>query len=398
MKRLILKKGREKALLRRHPWIFSGAVHAVEGDPDLGDTIAVINHQGQFLAWAAYSPKSQIRARVWAWHEGEMIDTTFFRNRIRQAIALRENFIDPNETSAYRLIHAESDRLPGLVVDRYQDTLVIQILSAGMEHWQAEIITLLAECLKPECILERSDVAVRELEGLPERIRVCYGALPTQPMVVIESGLKFMVDLVTGQKTGFYLDQRENRQFCRDIAARKSILNCFAFTGGFTIYGLAGGAESVLSIDSSPEAIEMAKKNVALNRQEEDRCDWLVGDVFEELRKLRDQGRQFDLVILDPPKFAPTASQARSAARGYKDINLYGFKLLKPGGILMTFSCSGGIEPAFFQKLVADAALDAEVDAQILYKLHQAPDHPTHLAFPEGSYLKGLVCQVGMGD
>jgi 23S rRNA (cytosine1962-C5)-methyltransferase len=397
MKRMNLKKGREKAVLRRHPWIFSGAVRDVEGEPESGETVDIIDHHGGFLARGAYSPDSQIRARIWTWEESEAIDEEFFRQRIQGAIALRKRWVESPDTSAYRLIHAESDNLPGLVVDKYNQTLIIQILSAGMERWRDQIIEILAESLdqEPECIFERSDVAVRALEGLRERIGVCHGALPDQPMVISENGLKFKANLITGQKTGFYLDQRDNRQFCREISGGKSVLNCFAFTGGFTVTSLAGGAESVLSIDSSTEAIEMAKENVALNQQPQERCRWIIGDVFEELRTLRDKAESFDMVILDPPKFAPTASQAKQAARGYKDINLYAFKLLNPGGILMTFSCSGGIDEAFFQKIVADAALDAGVDARILFRLSQAPDHPTHLAFPEGRYLKGLVIQVG---
>lgn len=394
MNKLILKKGREKAILRKHPWIFSGAIQSLEGQPDLGETVAVHDYGGQFLAWAAYSPQSQIRARIWSWDQADSINQDYFRTKILSAIELRKAWIDPAQTTAYRLIHAESDRLPGLVVDRYNNSLVIQILSAGIERWWEEIVEVLAELLDPDCIYERSDVAVRELEGFPERTGLLYGALPEQPLTVKENNLQFEVNLVTGQKTGFYLDQRDNRQFCREIAGGKSVLNCFAFTGGFTVVALAGGAESVLSIDSSEEAIDLAKENIAVNGLPAEKCDWIVGDVFEELRLLRDQGKQFDLVILDPPKFAPTASQAQQAARGYKDINLYGFKLLKPGGILMTFSCSGGIDASFFQKIVADAALDANVDAKILYHLSQAPDHPTHLAFPEGTYLKGLVCQI----
>lgn len=395
MNKLILKKGREKAILRHHPWIFSGAIKAIEGHPDLGETIAVYDAHGQFLAWAAYSPNSQIRARIWTWDETQAIDQDFFRDRITAALKLRESLINPEKTNAYRLIHAESDLLPGLIVDRYDKALVVQILSAGIERWREDIVDILVDLIHPECIYERSDVAVRELEGLKERTGILFGELSQQPMKIKENDLNFWVDLATGQKTGFYLDQRDSRQFCRGIAQEKTVLNCFAFTGGFSIYALAGGAQSVLSIDSSEEALALARENIALNNLPQEKCDWIVGDVFEELRLLRDQGRQFDLVILDPPKFAPTASQAQKAARGYKDINLYGFKLLKPGGILLTFSCSGGIDAAFFQKIVADAALDAEVDAKILYRLGQSPDHPTHLAFPEGTYLKGLVVRVG---
>ena len=394
MKRLTLKKGREKALLRRHPWVFSGAVQSVEGDPDTGETIAIHDAHGQFLAWGAYSPASQIRARVWHWEQGEPVDVDFFRHRLQAAISLRRDWIDPAVTTAYRLVHAESDGLPGLVVDRYNDVLVVQILAAGTERWRAQIVSALDELLSPACIYERSDVAVRELEGLSPRTGLLFGGLPDQPLVITENGLRFEVDLAGGQKTGFYLDQRDNRQFCRQIAGGRSVLNGFAFTGGFTAYALAGGAASVLSIDSSEDALQLAKVNVRHNGLAADRCDWIVGDMFEALRTLRDRGQQFDLVILDPPKFAPTAAQAKQAARGYKDINLLGFKLLNPGGILMTFSCSGGVDMNFFQKIVADAALDAGVNAQLLYRLGQALDHPTHLAFPEGTYLKGLLCQV----
>jgi 23S rRNA (cytosine1962-C5)-methyltransferase len=394
MKKLILKKGREKAILRRHPWIFSGAVQSTEGRPESGETVAVHDARGQFLAWAAYSPDSQIRARIWSWDEDEKIDSGFFKDRIRQAMALREAWVNQNDSTAWRLIHAESDGLPGLVVDRYNDVLVMQILSAGVERWRDTITACLEDLAGPEAIYERSDVAVRELEGLPERTGPLMGRLPEQPMTITENHLQFKVDLAAGQKTGFYLDQRVNRTICGGIARDKTILNAFAYTGGFSVYGLAGGAQSVLSIDSSEEALQIARENISLNDLPQDRNEWITGDVFEELRLLRDQGRQFDLVILDPPKFAPTASQAHQAARGYKDINLYGFKLLRPGGILMTFSCSGGIDMSFFQKIVADAALDAGVDARIIQRLTQSPDHPTHLAFPEGTYLKGLVCQI----
>lgn len=395
MNQIILKRGREKALLRRHPWIFSGAIQAVNGSPASGETVEVLDDKGVFLAWGAYSPKSQIRARVWSWDPAEKMDGAFLNRRIQAAILMRQAWINTDETTAYRLVHAESDNLPGLIVDRYQDTLVVQILSAGMEHWRDTITDILAAVPDVKNIFERSDVAVRDLEGLPQRTGLLSGKPLKQPFIVKENGLRFLVDLEGGQKTGFYLDQRDNRQFCRRIASGKTVLNCFAFTGGFTAYALAGGAESVVSIDSSEEAIHLAKENVILNQGTLDRTEWIVGDAFKELRTLRDQGRQFDLVILDPPKFAPTAAQAQKAARGYKDINLYGFKLLKPGGVLMTFSCSGGIDASFFQKIVADAALDANVDAQILYHLSQSPDHPTHLAFPEGTYLKGLVVRVG---
>jgi len=394
MKQIRLKQGREKSLLRRHPWVFSGAIASVEGSPEPGETVIVRSAAGEFLAQAAFSPQSQIRARVWSWNESDVIDPAFLEHRIQQALTLRGSWVDSAQTDAYRMIHAESDGLPGLIVDRYHDTLVLQILSAGMERWRDEIIAILSKTEGVACLYERSDVTVRELEGLPQRTGVLFGDPGKPTRVIKENGLRFIVDIQNGQKTGFYLDQRENRAFVRQIAQGKSVLNCFCYTGGFSVYALSGGAESVLSIDSSEEAIQLAQENTLLNLGTLDHSEWLVGDVFQELRTLRDRGRQFDLVILDPPKFAPTASQAQKAARGYKDINLLGFKLLKPGGILVTFSCSGGIDASFFQKIVADAALDAGVEAKIIYRLEQAPDHPTLLAFPEGTYLKGLVCQI----
>ena len=395
MMRLILKKGREKSLLRHHPWIFSGAVQSVEGEVGSGATVAVHDAQGQFLAWGAYSPASQIRARIWSWEAQDTIDPDFFYRRLNTALLLRQTWIDSDVTSAYRLVHAESDGLPGLVVDRYNDTLVVQYLSAGVERWRKPIEEALVALCDPDCIYERSDVAVRELEGLPGRTGLVLGAVPERPLTIIEHGLHYRVDLVEGQKTGFYLDQRDNRHLCRELSQGRSVLNGFAFTGGFTVNALAGGAQSVISIDSSEDALVLAKENVHLNGLPAEKCAWIVGDMFSELRTLRDRGQQFDLVILDPPKFAPTAAQAQQAARGYKDINLYGFKLLRPGGILMTFSCSGGVELPLFQKIVADAALDAGVDARLIYRLGQSPDHPTHLAFPEGTYLKGLVVEKG---
>jgi 23S rRNA (cytosine1962-C5)-methyltransferase len=394
MKQIRLKQGREKSLLRRHPWVFSGAIASVEGSPEPGETVIVRSAAGEFLAQAAFSPQSQIRARVWSWNESDVIDPAFLEHRIQQALTLRQAWVDSAQTDAYRMIHAESDGLPGLIVDRYHDTLVLQILSAGMERWRDEIVAILSKMEGVACIYERSDVTVRALEGLPERTGILFGDTGKPTRLIKENGLRFIVDIQNGQKTGFYLDQRENRAFVRQIAQGKSVLNCFCYTGGFSVYALSGGAESVLSIDSSEEAIQLAQENTLLNLGTLDHSEWLVGDVFQELRTLRDRGRQFDRVILDPPKFAPTASQAQKAARGYKDINLLGFKLLKPGGILVTFSCSGGIDASFFQKIVADAALDAGVEAKIVCRLEQAPDHPTLLAFPEGTYLKGLVCQI----
>jgi 23S rRNA (cytosine1962-C5)-methyltransferase len=391
---IILKAGREKSLLRRHPWIFSGAIERVDGVPSSGDTMAVRDIRGNFLAWAAYNPVSQITGRVWSWHESEIIDAGFFRNRIVDALSVRSSLSLARSSNGMRLINAESDRLPGLIVDRYQDVLVMQIGSAGPERWRDIIADSLHDLCKPSCIYERSDSDSRTLEGLEQRCGLLRGTMPDS-VEVTENGLRFDVDVAAGQKTGFYLDQRDNRALTELLAADRDVLNCFCYTGGFTLYALRGGAKSVLSIDASGEALRIAAKNLTRNGLDGSRAEWQEADVFHALRALRDQSRKFDLIILDPPKFAPTAAFAEKAARGYKDINLLGFKLLRPGGLLCTYSCSGGISEDLFQKIIAGAALDAGVEAQIMYHLHASPDHPVSLNFPEGAYLKGLVLRVG---
>lgn len=390
---LILKAEREKSLLRRHPWIFSGAVECIDGTPASGDTVAVRDASGQFLAWAAYNAKSQISARVWSWNEKDLIDKTFFRNRIAAALKARRALGQTRDSNGMRLVHGESDGLPGLIVDKYGDVLVMQLGSAGPEHWRETLTDILQELCSPVCIYERSDSDGRELEGLPTRSGVLYGALPAQ-VEVLEHGIRFAIDVAAGQKTGFYLDQRDNRALTGTLAADCDVLNCFCYTGGFSLYALRGDAKSVLSIDSSQEALQLAQANAELNGFDASRAEWQCADVFEALRKLRDQNRKFDLIVLDPPKFAPTAAFAEKASRAYKDINLLGFKLLRPGGLLFTYSCSGGISDDLFQKIIAGAALDAGVDAQIVKKLYAAADHPVLLSFPEGAYLKGLVLRV----
>lgn len=397
---LILKEGRDKSLLRRHPWIFSGAVDHIDGLPASGDTVQVRDAEGNFLAWAAYNANSQITARVWTWDENDVINAAFFRRRITNALVMRQALgllpLSLGKTSAVegcRIIHAESDGIPGLVVDKYGDVLVMQLGSAGTEYWRDTLANILQELCSPVCIFERSDSDGRQLEGLPSRSGILRGSLPDK-LEVTEHGLLFAVDVTTGQKTGFYLDQRDNRALTGSLSRNKDVLNCFCYTGGFSLYALRDGAKSVLSIDSSHEAIQLAQRNVALNGLDGSRAEWLCADVFEALRKLRDQNRKFDLIVLDPPKFAPTAAFAEKASRAYKDINLLGFKLLNPGGMLFTYSCSGGISDDLFQKIIAGAALDAGVNAQIIRKLQAASDHPVLLSFPEGAYLKGLVLRV----
>jgi 23S rRNA (cytosine1962-C5)-methyltransferase len=394
--KIILKPGREKSLLRRHPWIFSGAIHNVEGEPAPGATVDLFSAKGEFLARAAYSPESQIRARVWTFAD-ELVDADFLRRRIQRSIHAREIWNLSQETDAIRLVHAESDGLPGLIVDRYGETLVLQSLTTGSEFWKETIADVLLNETGLSSIYERSDADVRELEGLPPIVGPLRGSPPEQ-ITIKEHGLSFTVSLVEGHKTGFYLDQRANRLKVRGLAQDRAVLDCFCYTGGFTLNALAGGAKSVLSVDASAGALELGKKNAALNGLPSERQEWMEGDVFVLLRKFRDEGRSFDMLILDPPKFAPTQAQAERAARGYKDINLLAFKLLRPGGILVTFSCSGGVDAGLFQRIVAGAALDAGVDAQIIEHLSQSSDHPIALTFPEGAYLKGLVCmKVGEG-
>lgn len=391
---LILKPGREKSLRARHPWVFSGAIQRVDGDPLNGETVAVRSADGTFLARAAYSPFSQIRARVWSWTEDEAVDADFFRRRIAAAIKARRTLINTETTNAIRLVHAESDGLPGLVVDCYDRTLVLQVLTAGIERWKDEIADILVDLTGAERVFERSDVDVRKLEGLAEQRGLLRGGEITEPLRIVENGLAFEVDVTGGQKTGFYIDQRENRARLKSMAAGRRVLNCFCYTGGFSLYALAGGAAQVISIDSSAEALAGAQHNAALNGFPADAMEWVEADVFQQLRRYRDSRQSFDLIVLDPPKFAPTAAQVERAARAYKDINLLAFKLLNPGGLLFTFSCSGGVSADLFQKIVAGAALDANVDARIIGQMTQGCDHPVALHFPEGAYLKGLICQA----
>ena len=387
---ITLKKGREKSLLRRHPWIFSGAIHQVDGEPASGSTVDLLSSDKQFLARASYSPISQIRARVWTF-EDESVDKEFFRKIIRQAIDTRSSFFDLNIDS-FRLIYAESDNIPGLIVDKYTDILVMQCLTAGAEYWKETFADILLEETGLSTIYERSDADVRELEGLDPKVGLLRGELPVPQITITENNLKFKVNFAEGHKTGYYLDQRKNRFRIRELAQDKDVLDCFCYTGGFTVNALAGGAKSVLSVDSSADALELCKENIALNDLPADRHTSIEGDVFQLLRKFRDEARSFDMIILDPPKFAPTSSHAEKATRAYKDINLFAFKLLRPGGILVTYSCSGGVDAGLFQKIVAGAALDAGADAQIFEYLSQGADHPISLHFPEGAYLKGLVC------
>lgn len=393
MPEIILHPGREKSVRRHHPWIFSGAINRITGNPNPGETVDVLSNQGEFLARAAYNHKSNIAGRIWTWDINEPVDQVLLEKRIKLAFEARMKVTGFIHSDALRLVHAESDGMPGLIIDRYGDIFVIQFLSAGAEFWRDAIIDILARKKVASTIYERSDVDVRQLEGLPIRNGVLYGKQPEELVIIDENEARFQVDILNGHKTGFYLDQRDNRLLARNIAAGKTVLDCFSYTGGFAVNSLLGGATGVTLVDSSSDALDIAKRNINLNNLTLDRATIIEEDVFKYLRTLRDAGETFDLVILDPPKFAPTFAQVERAARGYKDINLLALKVLNPGGYLLTFSCSGGVSEDLFQKIVAGAMLDAECDAVILKRLHQACDHPVALNFPEGAYLKGFLIQ-----
>ncbi|MBY8081780.1 class I SAM-dependent methyltransferase [Vibrio fluvialis] len=392
---IYLVKGREKSLRRKHPWVFSRGISKIEGEPGLGDTVDVYTHEGQWLAKAAYSPHSQIRARVWSF-EKEAIDTAFFVKHIQQAQLLRDDLIERDGLTGYRLIAAESDGLPGITIDKYQDFLVCQLLSAGAECQKDALVEALKQCFPTCSIYERSDVAVRKKEGLEERVGVLHGELPPKSVVIEENGVKISVDIVGGHKTGFYLDQRDSRFQSMKYVKNKDVLNCFSYTGGFGLYALKGGAKRVINADVSQPALDTAKFNAELNEFDisKKRAVFLNADVFKLLREYRDQGTKFDVVIMDPPKFAESKAQLNGACRGYKDINMLAMQILNPGGTLLTYSCSGLMDQVLFQKIIADAALDAGRDVKFIERFEQAADHPTDTAYPEGFYLKGFACKV----
>jgi len=359
-----------------------------------GETVKVVDSNGHFLAWGAISPSSQIRVRIWSWKEDDEVGGDFFSRRIREAVDLRKLLIQSIEVDAYRLVHAESDGLPGLIVDKYGGTLVVQFLTCGVEFWREILVGQLGKITGCNQIYERSDMDIRQLEGLEPRTGILIGPDINHPLKIKEGAVEYWVDISRGQKTGFFLDQRENRSVVRGLASGRTVLDCFAYSGGFSISGLAGGADSVMAVDSSAEALQLARENLKLNHFDAGSVEWVEADVFNLLRKLRDQDHKFGMVVLDPPKFAPTAAHVQKAARAYKDINLLAFKLLEPGGLLVTFSCSGGVGEELFQKIVAGAAVDAGVEAKIIRRLGPGADHPVALNFPEGAYLKGLVLVI----
>ena len=392
--RLVLAKGREKSLLRRHPWVFSGAVSRMEGKSRPGETIDIVDAQGKWLARGAFSPESQIRARVWTFDKDELIDIAFFTRRLQQAQQWRDWLAERDGLDSYRLIAGESDGLPGVTIDRFGNFLVLQLLSAGAEYQRAAIISAL-QTLYPQCsIYDRSDVAVRKKEGLALAQGPVVGELPPDLLPIQENGMKLYVDIKAGHKTGYYLDQRDSRLATRRYVADKRVLNCFSYTGGFAVSALMGNCRQVGSVDTSQEALDVAKKNVELNKLDLSKAEFIRDDVFKLLRKYRDQGETFDGIVMDPPKFVENNGQLQGACRGYKDINMLAIQLLNPGGVLLTFSCSGLMTTDLFQKIIADAAIDAGRDVQFIEQFRQAADHPVIAPYPEGLYLKGFACRV----
>lgn len=395
-----LKKGREKSLLNRHPWVFSGAVGRVESvagsgadSPSPGDIVDVVGADGTWLARGYYNENSNIRVRVLEWDEDVKIDDAWWRYKLAAAVDRRTAFAADDRTNAYRLVHAEADALPGLVVDRYGDVLAVQFLTAGVERVRRSIVDILIDLAKPTTLVERSDAGTRRREKLQPSTGLIAGRALDGPVEVLENGCRFLVDFSTGQKTGFYLDQRDNREIAAKWAQGRSVLDAFCYTGAFSVYAGRGGAASLTLVESSRTALGLARQNLALNGAD-DRAELVQGDVFDVLRLLRNEGRRFGMVILDPPKFARTRAQVDQALRGYKDINMLAMALLEPKGILATFSCSGGVDARQFTTAVSWAGLDAERNVQILRRLGQPEDHPVLTSVPESEYLKGLICRL----
>jgi 23S rRNA (cytosine1962-C5)-methyltransferase len=391
---IILQPEREKSLRRRHPWVFSKAVLQVKGKPVSGETVDVLSHDGKWLCRGAYSADSQIRVRAWTFNEKEQIDQAFFTRRIQRAWSVRQDMYDLNQTNGLRIVAAESDGLPGVTIDLYADVLVCQLLSAGADANREFIVEALKQIFPDISIYERSDVDVRKKEGLKPVTGWLHLPRESGEVVILENGMKILVDVVNGHKTGFYLDQRDSRAAAGRLAKGKTVLNCFSYTGTFALSCLKGGAAHVTNVDMSDLALKTAERNLALNNMELDKSNNVKQDVFKLLREYKEQGKLFDMVILDPPKFADSKAQLMQAARGYKDINRVAMQLVKPGGLLLTFSCSGLMDEMLFQKIVADAALDANKDCLFIEKLSQSSDHPIASFYPEGHYLKGLVCKV----
>ncbi|GAA4324602.1 23S rRNA (cytosine(1962)-C(5))-methyltransferase RlmI [Pigmentiphaga soli] len=392
---VVLRPGKEKSLLRRHPWVYATAVAQATGNPQPGDTVRVVDAQGRFLAWGAFSPASQIRVRCWSFDPEARIDEAWMAARVADAVGRRRTLA--SRTDGVRLVFGEADALPGFVADRYAGQLVVQFLAAGVERWRDALVDALAAATGCGRVYERSDAAVREREGLAPRTGALRGPAPEAGVEIVEDGVRYGVDVIGGHKTGFYLDQRESRRRVAELAAAigpsATVLNCFSYTGGFSLAALRAGAAHAISVDSSADALQAAARNAERNGIPATAFECRVAKVADAQRALAAEGRRFDIVVLDPPKFAPSAQHVERAARAYKDVNLKGMQLVRPGGYLLTFSCSGAVDPVLFQKIVAGAAIDSRLDFVLLDRLGAGIDHPVRMTHPEGEYLKGLLLQ-----
>ena len=390
---VILKKGKEKAAMLHHPWIFSGAIDKIKGKPLNGEIVKVCSASAEFLAYAYYNDQSRVALRLMEWDESKTIDKEWYQEKLRNAIASRKHLLDA-DTNTCRLVFSEADFLPGLIVDQYADFLSLQILSAGMENVKEEIIALLKEELNPRGIFDKSDAGARKHENLEATQGLLWGETPPEFIEVRENGIAYHINIADGQKSGFYCDQRDNRALLAAYSKDKNVLDCFCYSGGFTLNSLKHGAAHVTSVDSSALAIETLAHNLELNGFNAAQQLSIQSDVNKQLRVFKEEGKKFDIVVLDPPKYAPSRSALDRAARAYKDLNRLGMLLLEKGGILATYSCSGAVDMETFKQIIAWAALDAGKEVQIIKQFHQPEDHPVRVSFPEGEYLKGLLLRV----
>ena len=391
---VVLKKGKEKAVLHKHPWVFSGAIENVKGKPANGEIIRLLDSKKDFLAYGFYNDQSRVAVRLLDWDETVTVNDDWFRFKVNVAVSGRAHILADGSTDTCRLIFSESDYLPGLIVDKYADHLAVQVLTSGMQNAMPVIIDELNQLLKPASIFDKSDATSRSHEGLETTNTLLAGNEPPELVMVKENGLSYGINIAEGQKSGFYCDQRYNRQVLASYAKGKKVLDCFSYTGGFTLNALKNGAASVTSVDSSALALETLEENIRLNKFEDTEHIAIKSDVNAQLRKFRDEGAMFDVIVLDPPKYAPSRSALDRASRAYKDLNRLGMQLLNSGGLLATFSCSGAMDMETFKQVLAWAALDAGKQVQFVYQFHQPEDHPVRASFPEGEYLKGLLCRV----
>ena len=391
---VILKKGKEKAALQHHPWMFSGAIDRVKGEPANGEVVTVRAADKEFLAYGYYNAQSRVAVRLLEWDESKVIDKSWYQERLQKAIAARQHVLQSGETNTCRLVFSEADFLPGLIVDKYGDFLSLQVLSAGMETIKADIIDILREELQPLGIFDKSDANARTHENLEATQGLLWGEMPPEFIEVKENNILYHINIAEGQKSGFYCDQRDNRRILAEYASGKQVLDCFSYSGGFTLNALSLGAAHVTSVDSSALALETLQHNVVLNGFDASRQESIQSDVNKQLRIFKEEGKKFDIIILDPPKYAPSRSALDRAARAYKDLNRMGMLLLESGGLMATFSCSGAVDIDTFKQIIAWAALDAGKEVQILKQFNQPEDHPVRISFSEGEYLKGLLIRV----